>query len=53
MFKDNGGAHITPQPAGAAPGDLELKSVGTAKLVVTFHRNAYGVHATGLPAKAA
>ncbi len=37
----------------AASDDLELKSVGKAKLVVTFHRNAYGGHAVGAQGKVA
>lgn len=35
----------------AANDDLELKSVGEGKLVVMYHRNAYGGLAVGVQGK--
>ena len=52
--KDFSTVQNPPQPGtGAAAGDLKLTSVGKAKLVVTYHRNAYGTPAMGLQARAA
>ena len=46
MSKDTHAVQTIPQSGTSVPSDdLELKSVGTAGLVVTYHRNAYGTQA--------
>ena len=53
MSRDTHAIQTPSKPADATPDDLELKSVGNAKLVVVYHRDAYGVPAVSLQANAA
>ena len=51
---DTNSVQTFPQPGtSAATDNFELKSVGNAGLVVTYHRNAYGGNAVGVQGKVA
>lgn len=54
MYTESNAIQNLPQPGSSSTtDDLDLKIVGRAKLVVTFHRNAYGANAVSPNAKVA